>query len=468
MVSPRRGSAHERRSRARIAAGCFVVAAGMIVRLAGAAEPPAASVEESAKALFYEGVALLDQGDPGRALAAFQRSRELFPGYQNTHNIVFCLKRLGRHDEALTMYEDARERLGVQLKPEERAEIEASITQLKTRVGDLVITTELRGDLFVDGRQRGELPRRAPLRVLVGAHTIRVIAAGYELFERVVSVPAGTVVLFEPALLPLARRLPPPIGAAAAPETTPLRGWFGEAYVGYALGSSLGSDAERNAASRCQDDCALARGPWLGLRIGRRFANGLAAELGGGYLGLSSTFRREVPSAFRDGSVGAPIAVTFRLKDEVQLHGGFVAAGGSYQKQLSPRLQLLLRVSVGALIARSDEPATAATATTMAGNSASFKVAGPPTAPAMLPVILPEIGVRASWHHLNAGVAMGLFFSPIVGPRFDRGRVFEVADRGLCRRANDAACAPDITLPRERAFGPFVAGVPQITAGYDF
>src|SRR5262245_28072816 len=65
---------------------------------------------ESARYFFHQGVELLLANQPERALDFFLRSRELVPSAKNTIDAGICLERLGRHDEALELYEDASAR----------------------------------------------------------------------------------------------------------------------------------------------------------------------------------------------------------------------------------------------------------------------------------------------------------------------------------------------------------------------
>jgi hypothetical protein len=58
-------------------------------------------------------------------------------------------------------------------------------------VGIVDVAANIDGTLVIDGRKRGELPLQAPIRVLPGAHTIRVIKDGYAPAEAVINVKVG-------------------------------------------------------------------------------------------------------------------------------------------------------------------------------------------------------------------------------------------------------------------------------------
>jgi hypothetical protein len=165
----------------------LVAVAGLAIGVGARAEEPEgvpASDLARAKALFRSGLALLDAADFERALDQFERSRTLVPGAGNTVNVAICLDRLGRYDESLEAYEDALSRYADQLAPEERAAIAPAIKALRARIGSLEIATNVDGAVVVDARARGQLPRATSLRLLAGAHVVRVLKDGYETCEK--------------------------------------------------------------------------------------------------------------------------------------------------------------------------------------------------------------------------------------------------------------------------------------------
>jgi PEGA domain/Tetratricopeptide repeat len=146
---------------------------------------------DRAKDLFRQGVALFQAGRIEGALALFMQSRETFPSSKNTINAALCLEQLGKLDEALELYEEVLRLHGPQLDAENRGGVEVAIRRLDKRVGGLQVASNAKGSLVVDGRLRGEVPMRGPLRLSPGRHVIRVLADGYAAFESEVEIRAG-------------------------------------------------------------------------------------------------------------------------------------------------------------------------------------------------------------------------------------------------------------------------------------
>jgi PEGA domain len=159
---------------------------------------------DRAKGLFREGNALLQAGDPERALERFLQSRELVPSGKNTANAAICLQRLGRNDEALEMYEELLSRFAADIDEQDRQNLAPSMAQLRRGLGNLEISANVDGLVTVDGRPRGRLPRVTALRVVPGKRRIRVVREGYQSFDRVVEVSAGATQTVDAFLEPLA------------------------------------------------------------------------------------------------------------------------------------------------------------------------------------------------------------------------------------------------------------------------
>lgn len=154
-----------------------------------AAEHAAAAAAE-AKDLNKKGIAMLDAGDLERALDYFVRSRLALPTTKNTTNAAIALDRLGRYDEALELYEELLLKYAGGLDDEDRAAIAPAMEALRQKVGSISVTSNVGGEVSIDGRFRGKLPLPVPIRVLAGAHKIRVVRVGYQPFERSISVDA--------------------------------------------------------------------------------------------------------------------------------------------------------------------------------------------------------------------------------------------------------------------------------------
>jgi hypothetical protein len=164
---------------------------------------PSASTEtkrNEARVLFESGIAHFDRGEWSAALADFLRSREILPTRSATKNAAVCLRREGRFDEALEMYE-ALLREFADLSAADRTFAEKEIEQLRALVGSLEIAgAEPGASIVVDGRARGTYPPPAPLRVPAGSHVVRVYKEGFAPFERRVDVASRQTVLVEAKL----------------------------------------------------------------------------------------------------------------------------------------------------------------------------------------------------------------------------------------------------------------------------
>lgn len=167
------------------------------------AQAPDAEVDAKrtqARALFESGIAHFDRGEFSAALADFVRSREILPTRSATKNAGVCLRREGRYDEALEMFE-ALLREFKDLPPADRSFAEKEIESLRGLVGSLEITgAEPGASIVIDGRARGDYPPPAPLRVPAGSHVVRVYKEGFAPFERRVDVASRQVVLLDAKL----------------------------------------------------------------------------------------------------------------------------------------------------------------------------------------------------------------------------------------------------------------------------
>ena len=157
-----------------------------------------------AKALFREGNALLEAGDPERALERFLQSRELVPSGKNTANAAICLERLGRDDEALEMYEELLSRFARDLDQQDRENLSPIMASLRRGLASLELSANVEGLVTVDGKPRGRLPRVTALRVRPGKRRVRVVREGYQSFDRLVDAVAGQTLSVDAELEPLA------------------------------------------------------------------------------------------------------------------------------------------------------------------------------------------------------------------------------------------------------------------------
>jgi hypothetical protein len=170
--------------------------------------PPARASDdaiERAKDRFRRGVILFNANDLERALQLFLESRAAFPSVQNTSNAAICLDKLGRHDEALELYEQLLTEFPSGVPVDESRAVASAMEALRKRVGSVWLSADVAGaSVVIDGRARGTLPLVVPIRVLPGRRLVRVIKDGYITHEASLDVaPAGEAKL-EVRLRPLA------------------------------------------------------------------------------------------------------------------------------------------------------------------------------------------------------------------------------------------------------------------------
>ena len=157
----------------------------------GPSAEQAEAAAAKAKDLNREGLALVKAGDPTRALDFFLRSRAVLPTSKNTTNAAITLDQLGRYDEALELYEELLLRYAGGLDDEDRAAIAPAMAALRDKVGSVQVSSNVGGEVTIDGRARGKLPFLTPLRVLGGKHSMRVTRVGYAPYETTFECDAG-------------------------------------------------------------------------------------------------------------------------------------------------------------------------------------------------------------------------------------------------------------------------------------
>ncbi|WP_437308228.1 PEGA domain-containing protein [Sorangium sp. So ce388] len=143
-------------------------------------------------ARYRKGRALYAERAWGAALAEFLASRQLHPMWAATSSAALCLKQLGRHDEALDMFEALLRDFGAELPVGAREVAQGEVVALRGLVGTIELEgAELGAGITIDGQSRGEFPALAPLRVSAGSHLVRLAKEGFEPFERRVEVAGG-------------------------------------------------------------------------------------------------------------------------------------------------------------------------------------------------------------------------------------------------------------------------------------
>jgi hypothetical protein len=150
---------------------------------AAPAGAPSESQQDEARSHFALGLSHFDREEWAAALVEFLKSRELFPSKGNTKNAAICLRKVGRYDESLDMFEKLLHDFS-DLSPTDRTLAQTEIAELQASVG----TIELRGaptgaTISIDGIDRGKAPLKGAMRLSAGTHNIRVTEEGALPFE---------------------------------------------------------------------------------------------------------------------------------------------------------------------------------------------------------------------------------------------------------------------------------------------
>jgi PEGA domain-containing protein len=229
------------------------------VRAAPAPAPPAAvapTVIEDPKSLarnkLVEGGELLKQGEYRAALVRFQEAYALVPSPKILYNFALAYTNLGRTTEAVEAFERFLDE-ATDANPETRANAERHRSELLPKIATVVIRCEADGaEISVDGRSYGTTPRKNPIRLDPGPHSLIVEKPPLPAFTRKLDVRAGERVVVEVKLegtpSPTVAATPAlaastPIAAvpAAPPEApSPPLGWKNKAAIGLGVAAILG------------------------------------------------------------------------------------------------------------------------------------------------------------------------------------------------------------------------------------
>lgn len=163
------------------------------------------SRKEEARSHFDLGVSHFDREEWQAALVEFLQSRALYPTKGNTKNAAICLRKVGRFDEALDLFE-ALAREFPDLSPTDRALAEHEIQELQASVGTLDVRDAPAGAMVtIDAVSRGRTPLATPLRLSAGTHVVRVTLEGTLPFEARLDLAGRQAAVLRAVLVPLTR-----------------------------------------------------------------------------------------------------------------------------------------------------------------------------------------------------------------------------------------------------------------------
>ncbi|HEX6766973.1 MAG TPA: PEGA domain-containing protein [Polyangiaceae bacterium] len=226
---------------------------------------------------------------------------------------------------------------------------------------------------------------------------------------------------------------------------------------GFAIGSSMRSDAEASCPSACSENGPVL-GTVLAARGGFEFPVGVALEVAAGYLTLSHTFHREIA-----GSAGS--GATYGFDDVLRLKGFWLGGGGAYQAALGRYLGFASRATFGVLFAHSSDTITGTVTTDI--DSAPVRIEGVNDRSSSTPLVLmTDLGLFARAGDWRLGGSIGLLALFGGGPTFAHGAVTPTPE---CMTPGSAACVADShALDGESAYDSFVVLVPQVFVAHAF
>ncbi len=160
---------------------------------APAPPPPTPSSPEEAEARrhFETGLKLYKEKLFEAALVEFEQSYAIIPRPSALRNVAQCHRDLKRFAEAYAAFDRLLTLHGPQLSAPELAAVKKALKDLESVTGTIAFdVNESAALVIIDGREVGQTPLAAPVRVDVGPHTLRITKAGYETFEQTVKVLA--------------------------------------------------------------------------------------------------------------------------------------------------------------------------------------------------------------------------------------------------------------------------------------
>ncbi len=193
----------------------LVVSALSLVTAFAHAEPPPPDASTASEAMdarktearshFDLGVSHFDREEWPAALVEFLKSREIFVSRGNTKNAAICLRKVGRFDEALDMFE-ALLRDFPDLSPTDRSLAEHEVAELQASVGTIEVRDAPPGaTVSIDATDRGRVPLAGAIRVSAGSHAVRVTLEGTLPFEARIDLAGRQAAVVHAQLAPLTR-----------------------------------------------------------------------------------------------------------------------------------------------------------------------------------------------------------------------------------------------------------------------
>lgn len=158
----------------------------------GAAPASDAAKIDEARKRYQAGVKLYEDGDYEAARIEFERAYALAPSYRILYNAGLAYKQLNNYVGALNAFERYLAEGKSEVPPERRAEVEKEISELKLRVAQITVKTNVPGaDVSIDDVPIGKTPLDKPVLVNPGVRKISATLKGRFPVARSITVGAG-------------------------------------------------------------------------------------------------------------------------------------------------------------------------------------------------------------------------------------------------------------------------------------
>jgi hypothetical protein len=217
---------------------------GLFVTTFAASRGDAVELATVPDALILRGLELRRTGHPTQALELFRRAHDSSPSPRT-------LGQMGLVETSLKMWSDADAHLAAALATpgdrwvrQNRAFLAEAQTRVRGHVGDLVVTGPPGVRLSVAGKEIGELPLRAPLRLAEGDLRLTATADGRKPVAVEVRIQGGMLNAVTVVLDPLELDARPPPAISPPPpvvDARPIdrRRWIGGALVAAGAGALI-------------------------------------------------------------------------------------------------------------------------------------------------------------------------------------------------------------------------------------
>lgn len=166
-------------------------AIALVVTLAVSTTAYAQKTDE-ARSRFGRGVELFKDGDYRAALIEFKRAYELAPNYKVLYNLGQTSLELQDYASALKTFEQYLREGGKDVSSKRRAEVEAELGKLRTRVAKITVEANVEGaEVTIDDIVVGKTPLTEPLTVSAGRRKISVSKSGLTTATRTIDIAGG-------------------------------------------------------------------------------------------------------------------------------------------------------------------------------------------------------------------------------------------------------------------------------------